>query len=80
MVSGWGDTAKAFTPVATGWMRSGDDEAVIGLLAKDAREKPKIKLDMQVSFSETAYLPRWEVVAALHKFANFATAIIQAFE
>jgi hypothetical protein len=80
VVSGWGDTTKAFTPVATGWMRSGDDEAVIGLIAKDVREKPKINLAMQVSLSETAYHPRGEVVAALHQFANLAKAIIRAFE
>jgi hypothetical protein len=80
MVSGWGDTIKAFTPVSTGWVSTGPDEAVIGLIAKDAAEKPHIKATPQVSFTETAYLPRREVITALHEFANFAKSIIKMFD
>jgi hypothetical protein len=80
MVSGWGSTIDAFTPVSAGWVRAGVDEAVIGLLAKNATEKPRMKLTPQVSLCETAYLPRREVITALHKFARFAKAIINDFD
>jgi hypothetical protein len=79
VVSGWGDVSKNFTFVSTGWMRSGDDETVIGLLAKGA-EKPKLNLTMQVSLSETNYLPHREVVTTLYVFARFASAIIKEFD
>jgi hypothetical protein len=58
IVSGWGDTIKAFTPISTGWVRTGPDETTIGLLAKNATEKPRIKLTPHVCFSETTYFPR----------------------
>lgn len=80
MVSGWGDAAKAFTPVANGWMPTGDDEAVIGLLAKSIKETPRIRLSMHVCLSETAYLARGEIVSVISKFANLAKAIIQVFD
>jgi hypothetical protein len=80
IVSGWGDTVNAFTPVATGWMRSGPDETVIGLIAKNAREKPQIRLTAQVSLGETAYLPHREVISTLYDFVRMAKAIIREFE
>ncbi|NEV78546.1 hypothetical protein DYI24_16010 [Rhodopseudomonas sp. BR0C11] len=67
-----------FTPVATGWMRSGDDEAVIGILAK-AAPHPKIDLTMQVSINETAYFKRRPVIRALNDFAGLANSIIALF-
>jgi hypothetical protein len=80
VVSGWGRTVDAFTPVSTGWMRSGPDETVIGLLAKNAAQQPKISLTPQVSLSETDYLPHREVVTALYEFAKLAKAIIREFD
>jgi hypothetical protein len=80
IVSGWGDAIKAFTPVSTGWVSTGPDETTIGLLAKNAAEKPQIKATPQVSFGETAYLPRREVITALHQFAGLAKAIIREFD
>jgi hypothetical protein len=80
MVSGWGNTIKAFTPVSTGWVSTGPDEAVIGLLAKSAAEKPHFKVTPQVSFTETAYLPRREVITALNEFADLAKEIIRDFD
>jgi hypothetical protein len=78
IVAGWGDTLDAFTLVSTGWMRSGPDETVIGLLAKNAPQ-PKISLTMRVSLGETAYLPHREVVTALHQLANLARATSREF-
>ena len=80
MVSGWGDAIKAFTPVSTGWVSTGPDEAVIGLLARNAAQKPRIKATPHVSFTETTYLPRREVVTALHEFATLAKVIIGKFD
>ena len=75
---GWG-LSKTFTPVSTGWMRSGNDETVIGILAKGAPE-PNIKLTMQVSLNETDYLEHREVVGALYDFAGLANSIIKLFD
>lgn len=80
IVSGWGDAIKAFTPVSTGWVSTGPDEATIGLLAKNAAKKPHIKATPQASFGETAYLPRREVITALRQFATLARSIIQLFD
>jgi hypothetical protein len=65
--------------VAFGWApRGGDDETKIGLFAKGA---PQANTDFipQVSLSETAYLPRREIVTALHEFADSANSIIGSF-
>ncbi len=79
-VSGWGDVTKNFTFLSTGWMRqSGDNETVIGLLAKGA-EKPRIKLTMQISLSESLYLPHREIVTTISQFAKLATGIIREFD
>ena len=80
-VSGWGDVTNNFTFLSTGFLRSGagDTETVIGLLAKGA-EKPKIKLAMQVSLSETLYLPHREVITTIRQFANLARTIIRDFD
>ena len=59
-------------------MRSGNDETVIGLLAK-GQPQPQMKLSMLVSMNETSYLPHREVVTALYEFANLARAIIRDF-
>jgi hypothetical protein len=80
MVSSWGDAIKSFTPVSAGYVRTGTDETTIGLIAKDATERPHIKLTPQVSFSEASHLPRREVITALHEFANLARAIIREFD
>jgi hypothetical protein len=80
VVSGWGDATKAFIPVSTGWVSTGPDEATIGLLVRNAAEKPHIKATPQVSFSEAAYLPRREVITALYEFAKMAKVIIRQFE
>ena len=80
IVSGWGDTVNAFTPVARGWIRSGQDEIVIGFVAKNAAEKSCIRLTTQVSLGEPAYLPYREVITTLYDFARMAKAIIQEFE
>jgi hypothetical protein len=80
VVSGWGRTIDAFIPVSAGLVRTGPDETTIGLLAKSAPEQPHIKLTPQVSLSETAYLPRREVITALYEFARFAKAIIRDFD
>jgi hypothetical protein len=77
-VSGWGNATKAFIPTAA-WVRTGDDETVLGLIAKSAEKHPKIELTPQVSLSEAAYLPHGEVITALYEFANLATAIINDF-
>jgi hypothetical protein len=81
MISGWGEITKNFTFIAGGFLKSGagDTETIIGLLAKGV-EKPKIKLTMQVSLSETLYLPRREVVTAIRQFANLARGIIRDFD
>jgi hypothetical protein len=71
---------RAFTPVATGWMRSGPDETVIGLLAKGAPQNPTIEVTSQISLGETAYLSHREVVTALYEFSNLAKAIIRNFD
>jgi hypothetical protein len=80
MVSGWGRAIDTFTPVSTGWIRTGPDETTIGLLAKNATEKPRINFTPQVSFGETAYFPRREVITALYEFAKMAKAIIRDFD
>jgi hypothetical protein len=78
-VFAWGDISKVFTPIATGWIPGGDDEAaVLGLTPKG--QKPQIKLTMQVSLGEAAYLPHREIVTALYEFANLAKAIIRDFD
>lgn len=79
VVSGWGRATDAFTPVSTGSVRTGPDETTIGLLAKDAAEQPQINITPQVSFGETDYFPRREVITALHQFANFAKSVIREF-
>jgi hypothetical protein len=65
-------------PVRNGWMRSGDDEIVIGILAKGA-PMPEIKLAMQVSINETTYLEHQSIIAALGEFAGLANSIIARF-
>jgi hypothetical protein len=65
-----------FKPVISGWMRSGDDEAVIGLLTKGV-PNPQFKLTMQVSLNEPRYLEHREIVATLREFASLANSIIQ---
>jgi hypothetical protein len=77
-VMGFGLRDK-FTPVSTGWMRSGDDETVIGLLAKGT-PKPDIQLAMRVSLNETQYLEHWPLIEALKMFADLATHIIKRFD
>jgi hypothetical protein len=77
-VTGWG-LSKNFTPVSTGWMRSGDDETVIGIPAKGAPQ-PQIKLTMQVSINETTYLEHRPIIAALNQFASLANSIIAMFD
>jgi hypothetical protein len=71
--------STTFAPVSTGWMRSGDDETVIGILAKGA-PKPQIKLAMQVSINETTYLEHQPIIAALSEFASLANSIIAMFD
>jgi hypothetical protein len=79
-VSGWGnDSRKYFIPIAIGWMRSGHDETVIGLVPKNATQKPQINLAMQVSLDETTYLPHREVIGALYDFAKLTRAVIRNF-
>jgi hypothetical protein len=80
IVSGWGDATSAFIPVSIGWVSTGPDETTIGLLAKSAAQKPHIKATPQVSFGETAYLPRREVITALYEFAKLVDSIIQQFD
>ena len=78
-VTGWGRAVDNFTPVPTGWL-GGEDEPVIGLLAKNAAQQPKIDLTSQVSLSETRYFTHREVIKALYEFAELADAIIRQFE
>jgi hypothetical protein len=79
-ISNWQEVSSHFTFLAgAGWMRSGDDKTVIGLISKSA-PNPKIKLTMQISLGETNYLPHREVIATLYDFANLAKAIIRNFE
>jgi hypothetical protein len=78
-VSAWGEAIKNFTFVSSGFMRSGDNETVIGLLVKGA-EKPRIKLTMQVSLSETLYLPHREIITTIYQFAKLANEIIRGFD
>jgi len=75
---GW-DLQSTFTPVATAWMRSADNEAVLGLLAKGA-PRPQIDLTMQISLIETNYLVTRPIITALDDFATLAKAIIQKFD
>ena len=70
---------KAFRPFISGWIRSGDDEAVIGLLTKGV-PNPQFKLTMQVSLNETSYLEHREIIATLREFASLANSIIQLFD
>jgi hypothetical protein len=79
-VSGWRNATKAFTPISgPGYMRSGTDETVIGIIAKGV-EKPQIEITPQISLDETTYLPHREIVATLYDFANLAKAIIRNFD
>ena len=71
-------SSTTFMPVRNGWMRSGDDETVIGILAKGA-PMPEIKLAMQVSINETTYLEHQSIIAALGEFASLANSIIARF-
>ncbi len=68
-----------FIPVSTGYVRSGNDETVIGMVPKWA-SKPYIDLVMEVSFDERAYFRRREVIAALNDFAGLANSIISLFD
>lgn len=77
-ISGLGRATSAFTPVSTGWMRSGPDETVIGLVAKGV-QKPQIEITPQISFDETTYLSNREVISSIYDFANLAKAIIRNF-
>jgi hypothetical protein len=79
-VAGWGDVAKNFTFLSTGFVKnSGDSETVIGLLAKGV-EKPNINLTMQVTLSETVYFPHREVITTIRQFANLARGVIRDFD
>lgn len=80
IVSGWGNLDEVFAPVSTGWVRTGIDETVIGLISKDAARQPRIRLTPQVSLCETAYLPRREVITALREFTKMVEQIIQEFD
>jgi hypothetical protein len=60
-------------------MRSGDDETVIGILAKGA-SVPQIHLSMQVSIFESAYLEHRPIIVALRDFARLANSIISLFD
>jgi hypothetical protein len=76
-VTGW-DLSKNFKPISTGWMRSGHDETVLGLLTKGVPQ-PQIKLSMQVSLNEASY-PSRSVIPALREFASLANSIIKKFD
>jgi hypothetical protein len=69
-----------FRPFISGWIRSGDDETVIGLLTKGVVPNPQFKLTMQVSLSETTYLEHREIIATLREFASLANSIIKRFD
>jgi hypothetical protein len=67
-----------FTPVSTGWMRSADDETVLGLLAKNAPD-PQLEFTPQISLDEVSY-SQIGVIEALYNFAVVARLIIMRFE
>jgi hypothetical protein len=79
-VSGWKDAVKAFEPVSTGWIRSGNNETIIGHISRSAIEQPEIDLSMQICLDETMYLPHREVVATIYEFANSTKEIIAFFD
>jgi hypothetical protein len=77
-IMGWG-MGQHFEPLSIPWLRSGNDETVLGLLAKGAPQ-PQMKLAMQVALDETTYLPGMNIIRALNEFATLANSIIRKFE
>jgi hypothetical protein len=67
-----------FHPVSTGWMRSSDEETVLGLISKNAPD-PELDFSAQVVLNETTYSGR-TVIDALQNFAAVATMIIWRFD
>jgi hypothetical protein len=65
-----------FIPVSTGYMRSADDETVLGLIAK-GHLNPVTEYTARVIMSEDINLP---VIAALALFARLASSIIAMFD
>jgi hypothetical protein len=68
-----------FEPLSIAWMRSSDEETVLGLLRKDAPD-PQLSFTAQISFDETSYLGGIGVIPALHNFAILARGIIFMFD
>jgi hypothetical protein len=68
-----------FTAVSLGWVRSFEDETVLGLFTKGI-PKPQFEFTPQICLNETSYLPGRDIVAALREFAGTANAIIRLFD
>lgn len=67
-----------FEPLSIAWMRSADDETVLGLLKKGAPD-PELDFTGQVCLNETSYLGGISVIEALRTFAIIAGSIIWMF-
>jgi hypothetical protein len=69
-----------FEPLSIAWMRSSDEETVLGLLRKDAPD-PQLNFTGQIAFGETSYFEEGVgVISALQQFAVSARCIILMFE
>lgn len=73
------EALRFFEPLSIAWMRSADDETVLGLLAKDSPD-PEFDFTAQVALDETAYFAGTEIITALKIFANAAQTIIGKFD
>lgn len=68
-----------FIPVSTGYMRSADNETVLGLIAK-GHLNPVMEYTARVVFSEAELIPSMPVVEALNKLAGLVHSIIKLFD
>jgi hypothetical protein len=73
------EAAPYFEALSIAWMRSADDETVLGLLQKGAPD-PKLNFSAQISLDETSYMGGIGVIPALQQFAVLARCTIMMFE